>query len=241
MNHRFFVALTFFISACSGTQGSGPGDGFKQGGYTPLPLSNDIFRPGAIIVDRMTQGGQPLAPEVICEAEWSIGKEDPNDKDPPPSPAGDWSSDTEQKFKAGAEAKVLDIVKAKVGGAQDYKVTSTLTNVRVVQLTTARILKRLRDKKRVEDCTCAIELNDKKKKSILQAVILADVVFDIKRSSGTEGELGVDMSQVAASLSANYSKTGSNQIKGSDLTVAYRVNLEDELIQPEGYSCSKPK
>jgi len=75
------------------------------------------------------------------------------------------------------------------------------------------------------------------KRSIITAVVVADVDYKIERTADASAEVKVDLQEVAASLGASYSLKDENTIKGASLTVAYRDTQEERFIWPDVKAC----
>lgn len=236
----FLLFTVTWLAGCSGT--ATPGAAVP--GFTPLEVSNDAFRPGAIVMTGLTRGGKPEAPVVICNAKDSVGQPDENGQDrPSENPAGDWSQSTENSFKTSAEAKVLSLVTAKGSGSEEFKVVSDLTNSRLLQLTEAQMLYSVCNKKRTDICNQEIhnKTDQNRQLSIVRSVVIADVVFSVSNKTSGEASAGVDLSAVSASLGSNFSKIDATHIKGSGLTIAYAVDTDPELLSRIESKCPRPR
>lgn len=223
------VLVAVAILSCASSDGPG-GLGPYVG--TPLDLSSDDIRPGAIIVEKLKEGGYALPPRIMCTADTSIGQPDASGVDKlTDSTLGQLDSSKLEEFRASAEVKVLEMVKAKAGANSTIKARARLENVHRFEISTAALSYRLCHKKRAPMCTAEINnSNDKVKRSIIVSALLADLVYEFTSSQGTSGDVGVNLEEVKVELGAGYKVEAGKNIRGTGLTIAYTSLKQDDPV-----------
>lgn len=229
--HRAGIAILAALAAlfagamlCSCDGDPSIGDVLKKNGYAEVKPPVRFYPPGTWVV---ISHEHPLYLSVVCTPDEAFG---------PGVPLALLSSESTNQIikqtrdrKYSLEADTLDKIKAKAAFADVSKITFNLTNTRFVEIPDSVVMDRCQGMS--PSCCAAIKLRLKKDKpvSMIKAVMMADMVYQVEFSRKLEANVEADIRQKLATelkVEMTDSTSGSHLIVGKNLIWGVRDDAD---------------